>query len=39
MRRKILNETWEQIKIAYASSIGRRELARNAGLPEGIVLS
>jgi hypothetical protein len=26
MRRKITNETWEQIKTAYASGIGLREL-------------
>jgi len=39
MRRKITNETWEQIKTAYASGIGLRELARNAGVPEGTVLS
>jgi len=39
MRRKITNETWEQIKTAYASGIGLRELASNAGVPEGTVLS
>ena len=39
MRRTITNETWEQIKTAYASGIGLRELARNAGIPEGTVLA
>src|SRR6476620_11057482 len=35
----ITNETWQQIKTAHASGIGLRELARNAGVPEGTVLS
>jgi transcriptional regulator with XRE-family HTH domain len=39
MRRTITNETWEQMKTAYASGIGLRELARNAGISEGTVLS
>ena len=39
MRRTITNQTWEQMKTAYASGIGLRELARNAGVPEGTVLS
>ena len=39
MRRKITNQTWEQMKTAYASGIGLRELARNAGVSEGTVLS
>ena len=39
MRRTITNEAWEQMKTAYASGIGLRELARNAGVPEGTVLS
>jgi hypothetical protein len=39
MRRKITNETWEQMKTAYASGIGLRELARNAGIAEGTVLA
>jgi hypothetical protein len=39
MRRRITTETWVQIKTAYASGIGLRELARNAGIPEGTVLS
>ena len=39
MRRKITDETWEQMKTAYASGIGLRELARNAGISQGTVLS
>ena len=30
---------WEQIKTAYASGIGLREIARNTGIPAGTVLS
>jgi hypothetical protein len=39
MRRNITNETWHQIKTAYASGIGLREIARNMGISEGTVLS
>ena len=39
MRRNITNETWHQIKTAYASCIGLREIARNMGIPEGTVLA
>jgi uncharacterized protein YjcR len=39
MRRKITNETWEQMKTAYASGIGLREIARSMGIPEGTILS
>jgi hypothetical protein len=39
MRRTIINETWEQVKTAYASGIGLRELARNTGIPPGTILS
>lgn len=39
MRRKITNEMWEQIKTAYASGIGLREIARNMDIPEGTVLA
>ena len=39
MRRKITNETWEQMKTAYASGIGLREIARNMNIPEGTVLA
>ena len=30
---------WEQIKTAYASGIGLREIARNMGISEGAVLA
>src|SRR5207248_3316458 len=30
---------WEQIKTAYASGIGLREIARNMGIPTGTVLA
>ena len=39
MRSKIPSERWEQIKPAYASGIGLREIARNMGIPEGTVLA
>jgi len=39
MRRQISVETWEQIKTAFASGIGLRELARNMGIPAGTVLA
>ena len=39
MRRQISVGTWEQIKPAFASGIGLRELARNMGIPEGTVLA
>ena len=39
MRSKIPSERWEQIKTAYASGIGLREIARNMGIPEGTVLA
>jgi uncharacterized protein YjcR len=39
MRRKITNETWEQIKTAYAAGIGLREIARKMNIPEGTVLA
>jgi len=38
-RRAISSETWLQIKIAYTSGIGLREIARNMGIPEGTVTS
>jgi hypothetical protein len=37
MRRKITNETWEQIKTGYAAGVGLREIARKMGIPEGTV--
>lgn len=39
MRRKITPETWKQVQTACAAGIGLREIARNAGLPEGTVLA
>ena len=39
MRRTITNATWAEIRTAYASGIGLRELARNMGIPEGTVLA
>ena len=39
MRRTITNEIWEQIKTAYPSGLGLREIARNTGIPEGTVLA
>jgi hypothetical protein len=38
-RSKISSERWEQIKTAYASGIGLREIARELGIPEGTVLA
>jgi hypothetical protein len=37
--RRISKETWEQIKTAYASGIGLRELARQMNVPAGTVLA
>ena len=39
MRRKITNETWEQIKIAFFAGVGLREVARKMNIPEGTVLA
>ena len=39
MRRKITNETWEQIKTGYAAGISLREIARKIKIPEGTVLA
>jgi len=38
-RNRISSEDWEQIKTAYASGIGLREIARNMGIAEGTVLA
>jgi hypothetical protein len=38
-RSRISLECREQIKTAYASGIGLREIARNMGIPEGTVLA
>ena len=39
VRSRISAERWEQIKTAYASGVGLREIARNMGIPEGTVLA
>jgi uncharacterized protein YjcR len=39
IRSRISSERWEQVKTAYASGIGLREIARNMGIPEGTVLA
>jgi hypothetical protein len=38
-RSRISADVWEQIKTAYASGIGLRELGRNMGVPAGTVLA
>jgi hypothetical protein len=38
-RSKISSDIWEQIRTAYASGIGLREIARNMNIPEGTVLA
>src|SRR6266480_2416094 len=39
VRRTITNSTWSEIRTAYASGIGLREIARNLGIRAGAVLS
>jgi len=39
MLRRISSDTWEQVKVAYASGIRLREIARNMNIPEGSVLA
>ena len=39
MRRKIPTETWQQVKTAFASGIGLREIARNMDIAPGTILS
>jgi hypothetical protein len=38
-RSRISADIWEQVKTAYATGIGLREIARNMGIPEGTVLA
>lgn len=38
-RRTISAETWDQMKVAYASGLGLREIARNMDFPAGTVLA
>src|SRR5437588_10567059 len=39
VRTRISADIWEQIRTAYASGIGLREIARNMDIPEGTVLA
>src|SRR5437667_3107766 len=39
VRRAITKSTWAEIRTAYASGIGLREIARNMNIPEGTVLA
>ncbi len=39
MRRRITNEIWEQVKTAFASGIGLREIARKMDIAAGTILS
>jgi hypothetical protein len=39
VRSRISSERWEQIKVAYVSGIGLREIARKMNIPEGTVLA
>jgi hypothetical protein len=39
VRRHIEKSTWTEIRTAYASGIGLREIARNMRIPEGTVLA
>jgi hypothetical protein len=37
--KRIIKSTWAEIRTAYASGIGLREIARNMGIPAGTVLA
>jgi hypothetical protein len=39
VRSRISSERWQQIKTAYASGIGLREIARKMGIPPGTILA
>ena len=39
MKRVITKSTWAEIRTAYASGIGLREIARNMDIPAGTVLA
>ena len=39
VRSRISADVWQQIRTAYASGIGLREIARNMNIPEGTVLA
>jgi hypothetical protein len=37
MRKRLTSFKWAEIRTAYASGIGLRELARNMGIPAGTI--
>jgi hypothetical protein len=39
VRSRISADVWQQVKTAYASGIGLREIARNMSIPQGTVLA
>ena len=39
MKQRVSESTWAEIRTAYASGLGLRELARNIGIPAGTVLA
>jgi len=39
VRSRVSADVWQQVKTAYASGIGLREIARSMGIPEGTILS
>jgi hypothetical protein len=39
MYMRLSKQTWEQVKTAYASGIGLREIARKMNVPQGTVLA
>ena len=39
VRSRVSADVWQQVKTAYASGIGLREIARNMSIPEGTVLA
>ncbi len=39
MRKRLSDSEWDQVKTAYASGTGLREIGRNMGIPEGTVLA
>jgi hypothetical protein len=39
VRSRVSADGWQQVKTAYASGIGLREIARNMDIPEGTVLA
>jgi hypothetical protein len=39
VRSRISADVWQQVRTAYASGIGLREIARNMSIPEGTVLA